>query len=266
MLWREKGHPQTGGLDLLVGRISEGGMGVRRYKMAMALLALSIAVSGCTLGSRRVVTETRDVADFDEVVLEGIGELTIIQGEQESITIEAESNVIDRITTEVRGGTLFIGMRSSGFGLGVIPTRGVHYELTVSDLHGLELTGVGSIQVPALRTETLDVNIHGAGAVRIRSLIADRLVVEHTSVGACEIEGQVDRQIVDLTGAGNYDAADLETERTDVTVSGVGKATVWANDTLDVKITGAGSVAYYGDPELTERVTGVGSVKGLGER
>ena len=59
-------------------------------------------------GSGDVVTETRAVSGFDRVILGGIGELTLIQGEEESLEIEAEDNILPQITTEVRDGTLTI--------------------------------------------------------------------------------------------------------------------------------------------------------------
>ena len=46
--------------------------------------------------------EVRDVSDFQEVALEGVGTLVIEQGETESLTIEAEPKVLQRIETEVQ--------------------------------------------------------------------------------------------------------------------------------------------------------------------
>jgi len=49
---------------------------------------------------------------YPKVDFSTVGELTITQGERESLTIEAESNVMRRIKTEVRGGTLQIVMKA----------------------------------------------------------------------------------------------------------------------------------------------------------
>jgi len=74
----------------------------------------------------------------------------------------------------------------------------------------------------------------------------------------------VRRQEVRLTGAGEYDAADLKGESVEVELSGVGKATVWATEALDIQLSGVGNVSYYGDPRVTQNVSGVGKVKSLG--
>lgn len=239
---------------------------MRRITILLIVCLAVAPLSGCTLGSRRMVRREVPVAGFDRVVFESIGELNITQGSEESLAIRAESNVQRRIDAEVRGSTLTIGFRRGLLGLGVVPTRGIQYDLTVRELEGLELAGVGAIHIAALETERLDIGVHGAGQVVVRSLAAERLEVDHTGVGSCEVSGRAARQRVELTGAGSYDAADLRSEDADVHVSGVGKATVWAQETLDVEISGAGSVSYYGAPELEQRISGVGDVRSMGRR
>ena len=225
-----------------------------------------LLVSSCTVGSRTVVTEERRVSGFDQVDFSGMGELTITQGDRESLTIEAESNVIRRITTEMRRGTLHIGMRSGLFGSNVVPTKPIRYTLTMREITALDLSGLGSVYAGEIAADRLDLRLSGAGKTVIRSLNADVLVVEHSGVGGGELSGQVRSQEIRLSGAGDYDAADLQSETAEVVLSGIGRATVWASESLDAVLSGAGSVRYYGDPKVTQEVSGVGRVRGLGSR
>jgi hypothetical protein len=236
-------------------------------RVLFCICIMALLISSCTVGSRRVITEEREVSGFDRIDFSTVGELTITQGASESLTIEAESNVMRRITTEVRGGTLHINMRSSfPWVWNVVPTKPIRYDLTVRELSGLDLSGVGSIHATGIEANSLSLDITGAGKIVIRSLSADALEVEHTGVGQCELSGQVRSQEVILTGAGDYDAADLESERAEVTVTGVGKATLWVTEDLDVVLSGAGKVSYYGDPTVSQEVSGLGSVERLGNR
>jgi len=223
-----------------------------------------LLLSSCAVGSRRVVTEDREVSSFDQVDFGGIGELTITQGDRESLRIEAESNVMRRITTEVKGGTLHIEMKSGWFGLSVVPTKPIKYNLTTKEINTLDLSGLGSVYAGEITADRLDLRLSGAGKTVIRSLNADILVIDHTGVGKCELSGEVRRQEISLTGAGDYDAADLRSESVEVDISGLGKATVWATETLDIELTGAGSVHYYGNPRVTQNVSGLGRVRSLG--
>jgi hypothetical protein len=239
----------------------------RAASVALILVIVSATLAACTVGSRRLVTEEREVQGIDEVVFATIGELTIEQAARESLSIEAESNVLRRIRTEVRGGTLYIEMRDTSlFGWGVVPTRPVRYTLVVRALSGVDLSGVGSIHLGTIEGEDLDVRVSGAGKVVLRSLSADDLTVEHSGVGLCELSGRVRRQQVALTGAGEYDAAELESDTAEVAVTGLGKATVWVHEDLQIRLSGAGAVHYYGRPQVDEDISGAGRVKSLGSR
>ena len=80
----------------------------RTTMTVLVLLAVVALASGCAKGEEDLASVTREVGDFDEVVLSGIGELTITQGEKESLTIEAHERLLPKITTEVRDDTLHI--------------------------------------------------------------------------------------------------------------------------------------------------------------
>ena len=66
-------------------------------------LSLAPFMLGGAPGSGQVVTETREVSNFNAVEFTSFGDLTIQQGERESLTIEAEDNVLREIETVVRG-------------------------------------------------------------------------------------------------------------------------------------------------------------------
>lgn len=235
-------------------------------KRLLALLACVLLLTSCSVGSRRVVTEERKVSGFDTVVFEGLGELTVTQGDREALTVEAESNVMSRITTEVQGNTLYIGLRPSLFGVSIVPTKPIRHDLQVRDIRMLEVTGLGSVSAGAIRADRLRVDMNGGGKIVIRALNADILDLRLGGLGGCEVAGQVRRQDILFTGGGEYDGSDLASEIAEVTLTGLGKATVWASEELDVELTGAGSVEYYGNPRVTQSVTGLGRVRSLGSK
>jgi len=94
----------------------------KRILFSIGLIVLLL--SSCSVGSRRVVTEDIKVNSFDQIDFTTIGELTITQGDRKPVTIEAESNVMSRIKTSVRGGTLYIEMKSGvPWVWSVVPTK-----------------------------------------------------------------------------------------------------------------------------------------------
>ncbi len=216
----------------------------------VVLLILGLVTSACAIplryeeGSGVLVTEQRDVSGFDRVSFEGFGTLIITHGSEESLTIEAEDNILPRIETRVHGGTLEIGFDTDRWKDIVRPTKSITYTLTVITLDGIALSGAGSIEARGIDVERFDVELSGAGSI--------------------EISGFAAAQEINVSGAGSYDSAELQSEHIDVNISGAGAATVWATESLDVNISGVGNVSYYGDPQVRENVSGLGNLKALG--
>jgi hypothetical protein len=232
-------------------------------RLLFAFIIVLVLVGGCAVDPEDMSIETREVSNFDRVSFSGIGALVIVQGDQESLTIEAPSEIMDRIEIEVSDGTLRIGFES-GF-LPPIPPPPILYGLSVREITGLELSGAGSINASSIDSDHLELVLGGAGAMTIDSLAAERVEVVLSGLGSINLTGQVKQQEIVLTTAGAYRAGDLESQSATIALKGAGSATVWATNVLNVSISGVGTVSYYGDPSVTQNVTGVGSVRSLGE-
>jgi len=233
-----------------------------------SLLLSACAITGfnVTRGSGELTTETRAVSGFNRVQIDGAGELIIIQGDTESLEIQAEDNIIDELTSEVRDNTLVLGYRDSFLRNTIIPTERIVYTLTLMDLSEVTINGAADMEIDSLETETFTLNINGAGQISIDELMADNLSVQISGTSSIEVAGQVAEQSITIDGAGNYQAGDLATNITTVDINGLGNATVWATTTLDISIDGGGNLRYYGSPNVTQDVNGVGDIDQLGEK
>jgi hypothetical protein len=242
-------------------------MNTKLLKVVGLLVVAVLLLSACNItaarGSGNVITEERQVSGFDSVALSGVGEVFITQGDEESLTIETDDNLMRYIETEVRNGTLELGLARNAI---PIPSRSIIYRLSVVDLTGLDSSGAGSFEIDRLDTDRLKVTLSGAGDIRIDSLRAADLEIQASGAGNIQAAGAVERQEIDLSGLGNYNAPDLESRTASVRISGVGNAVVWVVDTLDVEISGAGNVDYFGSPEVTRDISGAGKVTSQGEK
>ncbi len=215
-------------------------------------------------GSGKVVTETRQVSGFDSVSLSGVGELTIIHGDSESLEIEAEDNIIPLIETTVTGSKLSIGFKNVVGG--VSPTKPVSYRLTVKKLTSLEVSGAGNATADKLDGDSTTLDVSGAGTIKVDSVTTQTLDVIISGAGNCDITaGPVDHLKAELSGAGSLQAGDMQVKTADMNLSGAGNATVWVTDVLDVIVSGAGNVDYYGHPSVSVDSSGAGHVKSLGD-
>jgi Putative auto-transporter adhesin, head GIN domain/SnoaL-like polyketide cyclase len=203
--------------------------------------------------------EVRDVSDFQEVALEGVGTLIIEQGETESLRIEAEPKVLRRIETEVSNGRLTIRPDRS------FETREpITYFLGVKQLHGIELAGAGRVEAAQLNSDQLRISGSGAGAVVIDGLTANTLDVSVSGNVQVELAGTVDSQTVSVSDAASYAAAELGSRLATVMASGASQGTVNVTESLDARVSGAARVEYIGDPAVTEDVSAAGSLSNVG--
>lgn len=208
------------------------------------LTVFALLLSGCNggfggvvTGSGNVKTESRNVSGFQAVSLSGVGNLTIDENGTESLTVEAEDNLLPYIQTEVQGNRLVIGSKDN---TSLNPTKPINYRLTVKDLNSIDLSGAGKITGADINTPKLTVNVSGAGDITLT--------------------GKADSQEINLSGAGNYHGDNLMSKDVKITTSGAGSAVVQVSDTLDATVSGAGSVRYIGDPQVKQNVSGAGSV------
>jgi hypothetical protein len=217
-----------------------------------------------------MATERREVSNFHRVHMQDFGELDIVQGAQESLTVEADEETLKTVFTEVADGTLTLRvgrdwMERLRFGLQTSLTRPhIRYHLTVKSLSELAVAGFGRVDVGDLVAEQLRLHLSGGGDVTFKELTADRLTVELAGAGRIQTAGKVEEQEVTFSGAGKYVGGKLQSQQTRVTMSGAGSATVWAVEELDVTISGMGSVEYIGTPAVRKSVAGMGSIKHLG--
>jgi hypothetical protein len=217
-------------------------------------------------GSGKVITETRAVSDFNAISFDALGELTVTPGEQESLRVEGEDNVLRRIRTEVRDGVLYIGSTAPGGWFPVQPTRPIRFTLTVTRLNGLDLNGVGNAIVEDLESDELQTTLQGAGSLTLVDASLDAFSLRLSGAGSVTASGQARHVDTILTGVGSYHGGELQSETARVTVTGLGSASVWATEHLNAEITGLGTVRYFGDPAVDQSVTGLGSVQAMGER
>ena len=204
-------------------------------------------------------SEARDVRDFQEVALEGVGTLMIEQGDTESLSIQAEPRVLNRIETEVSNGRLTIRPDRS------FETREpITYFLTVKQLTGIELSGAGRIEAGTLSMDQFLLNGRGAGAVIIGELIANTLEVTAAGNMQAQLAGAVDSQTVTLSDAAGYAASNLSSRVASITASGASHAIVNVSESLDARVSGASRVEYIGAPAVTQDVSAAGSLSNVG--
>jgi hypothetical protein len=219
-----------------------------------------IDLNGCSVqgvkGSGKVISESRQVPEFRELRLEGRGKVALTQGNQSSIEVTTDDNILPSIETVVKDGKLIISHEK---GKNLRPTK-LNYTITVKDLQRASITGSGDITGKSrFVSEDFYTYISGSGNIRL-DLNTAHLTSNIAGSGSIQLTGKSNFHDASITGSGKIRAFDMETKNASVTITGSGDCWVNVSKKLRVKITGSGDVRYKGHPQIIKKITGSGSV------
>jgi len=241
---------------------------MKTKNLILSILMLPILLNACGIltvrGSGNVLTESRDVHDFDRVVISGIDQVLLVQGGDESLAVTADDNLMRYIESEVRDGTLYIGPLQNREELS--PSQPILLELSVKEIVALELSGIVTAKTGDLVTGRLDLDVSGMSTLQMGSLETQKLTV-HLS-GSTKVEmtgpGEAVEQKIVMNGSNTYYAPRLLSQSVGINASGPNDVTVWAADFLNIDTSGIGNVDYYGSPQVTQSGSGNININGLG--
>ena len=232
------------------------------------ILLVFVLLSGCSysmlIGSGVLTNDTRDSSGFTAITLEDCGELDIVQGTVDSLTIQAEDNLMPFIESEVKDSRLTLGLRPNYQVNSIQNTLPVKYFVSVKNLNEVVLDGSGKIITHGISTGDLKVVEDGAGSIQLDQLKAKELTLYLNGKGTTQVSGQVDQQMVVVGGPGKYVGDNLDSSFASVDVDGSGAATVWVRDALNVLLNGSGSTHYFGHPTVHVDNIGDGVVEAMG--
>lgn len=213
-----------------------------------------------------IESQERDVHAFDGIELKGVGTIHYSQGPEPALRIEADSETLSKIVTDVQGNRLIISYKWLDTILSFKPLGPVDLYVTSPELRIVKMSGSGRLvgDTP-LTTDRFMVAISGSGKTTLE-LHADELRAEVSGSGEFDLTGEARRQELTISGGATYRAIGLASADTTVSISGSGNAEVSVSDRLDVSISGSGRVEYTGTPQVSQRISGSGSIVQYQER
>lgn len=244
---------------------------MRRFALPLALLVavlVALAAAWFTLagkggGGERVTAETLPVGPFTRIGLNGFAELVLVQGDRESVTIEASPRASARIRVHAADGRLSIDAvedRPWWSFLAHGTSRPPRITVQFRNLESLEVAGAVKVVAASIEAQKLAIEASGATSVKVDALRAQSLRFSGSGAVKGEFGGTLDDQTIAIAGAGDYRASGLESQTARIAVSGAGRAVVRVAKSLDAEISGAGSIEYIGDPVVRDRISGAGKI------
>jgi hypothetical protein len=211
-----------------------------RKILIVLLVGCVVVVAGCHLpgvrGNGQIKTEERQVGAFANVDTSGSFEIEWQNGSP-ALRITTDENLLPYIENDVSEDTLHLRTRDH-----IWPTHGIKIVISSPTRTGGRTRGAVKLTVKQLSGPTFALESKGASEVTL--------------------SGNIDRLLVDMTGASQLAAAGLQTKTAEISTTGAGDSEVAVSDTLNVAITGAGKVTYSGNPAtIKKQITGAGSIR-----
>ncbi|MBL0141249.1 MAG: DUF2807 domain-containing protein [Betaproteobacteria bacterium] len=229
--------------------------------LGAAPAALALFGSTSITASGKVVTESRPAKGYTGIGVSVPGTVVLRQGPSESVTLDADDNLMPEIETAVERGSLKIRFKRP---LDISGKSTIRILVTGPAFDSLAVSGSADVVSEALKARSLEVAIAGSGDVKIARLDVDTLRLSIAGSGDFQAAGRAGELSATIAGSGDIGAGRLECRRVSVSIAGSGDATFWARESLDATIMGSGDVRYHGDPAVTRKIAGSGSLKRLG--
>jgi hypothetical protein len=222
----------AGRIVLLVLIAAIGAFFLGRQDGVSSRLSVSNGVEGSGVGA----TQTRTLPPFTAIDLAGASDITVRVGAKQTVVVQADDNLINRIKTVVRHGVLVVSERGS-----FARDLPMSVEVTVPSLDSTRLIGSGMISVEGVHTRKFTAELAGSGMLTI--------------------SGTVDQLEARLAGSGTMQLGRLAARSVTASVPGSGRLEVQATQTLDASIPGSGAIVYIGHPKtLKQAISGSGAI------
>ena len=210
----------------------------------------------CIKGEGNTVTEDLVIEEFHSIRLRGSSNVFITQSSDFQVTVKGQQNIIDNIELNVKNGEWEIEFEECQRDF----TK-LEFYITIPEVKSLEVSGSGDIiGENDFTVGDIDLKVDGSGSIQVTVIDAQDVDARISGSGKIDVKGSANYIGSKISGSGDLEAFDLETNIGNINISGAGDAEVTVFDELDVKISGSGDVNYKGNPLVNVDITGSGDL------
>jgi type 1 fimbria pilin len=198
-------------------------------------------------GNHNVVKKERKIQSFTGVKVSSGIDVYLSQGNDEKLVVEADENLHEYITTEVRNGVLNVYSE-----VNIRDAERKRIYVTMKEVNSVRTTSAGDVigQTP-IKTERLDLSASSAGNIDLE-VNADEINLDISSSGDISLKGATRILDANLSSAGDLNANELEAKEAEISVSSAGDAEVNVLDKITARASSAGDITYSGNPKYVD--------------
>lgn len=238
--------------------------------------------SNAVQGDGRNLVEQRQVATLDGLEVNGPMQVEVRVGQETSLQVEGDSNIVPLVRTDASGGTLRVWIDGSirtsnplrvtyttpvlrqlaanGSGsLAVNGLNGAPLELSLNGSRGVRLAGKverldarlngsGGLNASGLDSGSTTARLNGSGRLDLGRVNGEALSLDLRGSGGAHASGNVRNMTVRLNGSGSADLSGLTSQSADLSSNGSGGISATVTQSLVAYANGSGGVTVYGNP------------------
>ena len=191
---------------------------------------------GSVKGSGQTGTEVRELSGFRKIDASGVFQVEIVAQKDFSVEVEADDNLLQYITTEVRRGVLKLETERK-----FNTSNPIRVRISAPDIEGIESSGAANVVLTGLNNAGLEIDSSGASKIKV--------------------SGETAKLVVDVSGATQVDAVGLAAENANVEASGASTVELLVNGNLKTNASGASTIRYAGSPrDVVKKSSGASTV------
>jgi len=210
-------------------------------------------------GNGELTTITRNVSDYDEISVAGSFDVKLFKGEEGTITIKADENLLEYIVTEVKNSDLKIKTKK---GYTITSRKTIEITVPFESIDGVSLAGSGDVFTnDVIKSNNLKLSLAGSGNMDL-NVSTGEVVSNIAGSGNIQLAGDTDNFSCSIAGSGNLNGFNLKATIANAKIAGSGNIKINAVNEIHAKIAGSGNIVYSENPEIVKsKSAGSGSVK-----
>jgi hypothetical protein len=224
---------------------------LKTLTIAITILIISACANGqfrkTVYGNNKVVTKERKTESFTGIKVSTGIDVYLKQGDNETVSVEADENLHEYILTEVRDGVLNIYTEAN-----IREAERERVYVTMKNINSVRTTSAGDVvgETP-VKTDRLELSASSAGDIKLE-VSAKEIEIDISSSGDMTLKGEADLLKADLSSAGDLNAFDLKVREADISVSSAGDADINVSEKITARASSAGDINYMGDPKYVD--------------
>lgn len=207
-------------------------------------------------------TEEREISGYTSLSGNGPISIDVNYGETNSISIEADENILPYIETKVNNGKLTVKVKDM---ITIKPIVPVKVHISMKNINSISQSGSGTIAGSGefMNDGQTFFNVSGSGNINLHFAKFNQAKITMSGSGVLELQGDILQNLeVKQSGSGRINCMKAPCANVTAKLSGSGNLKVNATNAISAQISGSGHIQYTGEAtQVNTKVSGSGGIE-----